>query len=86
MAISVQSGFQIGNIDPVDARLSVADESARLGFASDNVYEGLTVYLPLELKTQQMVLFCQHQETIPMYIHFTMGLHLPIYQQLPELL
>jgi len=44
MAISVQSGFQIGNIDPVDARLSVADESARLGFASDNVYEGLTVY------------------------------------------
>ena len=44
MAISVQSGFQIGNIDPIDARFVVADQTARLGFASDNVYEGLVVY------------------------------------------
>ena len=44
MAISVQSGFQIGNIDPVDARFAVADQAARLGFATDNVYEGLIVY------------------------------------------
>ena len=44
MAISVQSGFNIGNIDPIDARFTVADQSARLGFPVDNVYEGLIVY------------------------------------------
>ena len=44
MATSVQSGFTIGNIEPVDARFTVANESARLGFAEDNVYEGLIVY------------------------------------------
>ena len=44
MAISVQSGFQIGNIDPIDARFTVADQAGRLGFATDNVYDGLIVY------------------------------------------
>lgn len=44
MATSIQAGFQIGNNEPADARISVADQTARLGFASDNVYEGLVVY------------------------------------------
>ena len=44
MAISVQSGFAIGNIDPIDARFTVDNQAGRLGFAEDNVYEGLIVY------------------------------------------
>ena len=44
MATSIQAGFQIGNNEPADARISVANQTARLGFASDNVYEGLVVY------------------------------------------
>ena len=44
MAIILPSGFNITNVDPIDSRISVADASARLGFSTANVYEGLTVY------------------------------------------
>jgi hypothetical protein len=44
VAINLPSGFNILNTDPVDARITVADRSARLGFSSANVYEGLVVY------------------------------------------
>jgi hypothetical protein len=44
MAIILPSGFNITNVDPVDARFSVADQSTRLGFSAANVYEGLVVY------------------------------------------
>jgi len=42
--INLPSGFNILNTDSVDARITVADRSARLGFSSANVYEGLVVY------------------------------------------
>ena len=44
MAITLPGGFNITNNEPVDARITVADQSARLGFSSANVYEGLVVY------------------------------------------
>lgn len=44
MAINLPGGFNITNVDPIDARFSVRDEAARLGFSSANVYEGLVVY------------------------------------------
>jgi hypothetical protein len=44
MAIILPGGFQITNNEAVDSRLSVADQSARLGFSAANVYEGLLVY------------------------------------------
>lgn len=44
MAIILPSGFNITNVDPIDARFSVADQSARLGFSAANIYEGLIVY------------------------------------------
>lgn len=44
MAIVLPSGFNITNIEPVDARFTVANQSARLGFSSANIYEGLVVY------------------------------------------
>lgn len=44
MAINLPGGFNITNIDPIDARFSVSNEAARLGFSSANVYEGLVVY------------------------------------------
>jgi hypothetical protein len=44
MAIILPGGFNITNNEPVDARLTVADASARLNFSSANVYEGLLVY------------------------------------------
>lgn len=44
MAIILPSGFNITNSDPVDSRLSVANQAARLGFSAANVYEGLVVY------------------------------------------
>lgn len=44
MAIILPSGFNITNVDPIDARFSVADQTARLGFSAANVYEGLVVY------------------------------------------
>lgn len=44
MAIILPGGFNITNNEPVDARLTVANQAARLGFSSANVYEGLLVY------------------------------------------
>jgi len=44
MAIILPGGFQITNNEAVDSRVSVADQSARLGFSAANVYEGLLVY------------------------------------------
>ena len=44
MAIILPSGFNITNVDPIDARFSVSDQTARLGFSAANVYEGLVVY------------------------------------------
>ena len=44
MPINLPGGFNILNTDPVDARITVANSSARLGFSSANVYEGLVVY------------------------------------------
>jgi len=44
MAIILPSGFNITNVDPIDARFSVSDQAARLGFSAANVYEGLVVY------------------------------------------
>ena len=44
MAIILPGGFNITNSDPVDARISLADQSARYALSSANVYEGLQVY------------------------------------------
>ena len=44
MAIILPGGFQITNNEAVDSRISVADQTARLGFSAANVYEGLLVY------------------------------------------
>jgi len=44
VAINLPGGFSILNLDPIDARFVVADQSERLGFSSANVYEGLLVY------------------------------------------
>jgi len=44
MATILPSGFSITNVDPIDARFSVSNQAARLGFSAANVYEGLVVY------------------------------------------
>jgi hypothetical protein len=44
MAIILPGGFNITNSDPVDARITVADQTARLSFSVANVYEGLVVF------------------------------------------
>ena len=44
MAIILPGGFNITNSDPVDARFSLADQSARYALSLANVYEGLQVY------------------------------------------
>ena len=44
MAIILPSGFNITNVDPIDARFTVANQTALLGFSAANVYEGLVVY------------------------------------------
>jgi len=44
MAIILPSGFNITNNEAVDARFSLADQSARYGLSSANIYEGLIVY------------------------------------------
>jgi hypothetical protein len=44
VAINLPSGFNILNIDPIDSRFVVADQSELLGFSAANVYEGLLVY------------------------------------------
>jgi hypothetical protein len=44
MAIILPGGFNITNNEPVDARFSLADQSARYALSLANVYEGLQVY------------------------------------------
>ena len=44
MAINLPSGFNILNIDPIDSRFVVENQSELLGFSAANVYEGLLVY------------------------------------------
>lgn len=44
MAIVLPGGFDIKNNEPADARISLADQTARLGLSAANVYEGLVVY------------------------------------------
>ena len=44
MAIILPSGFNITNNDPIDARITLADQAARYALSSANVYEGLIVF------------------------------------------
>ena len=44
MPISVGDGFTVGNDQPVDARFTLANSTERFSLATDNVFEGLTVY------------------------------------------
>lgn len=44
MPYTLPQGFQIGNTDPIDSRITVADATARKGFSINNVFEGLIVY------------------------------------------
>lgn len=44
MAIILPGGFNITNNEAVDARFSLADQSARYALSPANVYEGLVVY------------------------------------------
>jgi hypothetical protein len=44
MAIILPGGFNITNNEPVDARISLADETTRYALSTANVYEGLQVY------------------------------------------
>jgi hypothetical protein len=44
MPIIIPAGFSVGNNEPIDSRVSVADATARKAFSPNNVYEGLLVY------------------------------------------
>ena len=44
MPIILPSGFNITNNEPVDARITLADDTARYALSPANVYEGLQVY------------------------------------------
>ena len=44
MAIILPSGFNITNSDPVDARFSLANQSARYALSAANIYKGLVVF------------------------------------------
>jgi hypothetical protein len=44
MAIILPGGFNITNSEPVDARFSLADQTARYALSAANIYEGLLVY------------------------------------------
>jgi hypothetical protein len=44
MPIILPAGFNVTSTEPVDARFSVANATARLGLSVANVYEGLIVY------------------------------------------
>ena len=44
MAIILPSGFNITNIDPIDARFTVTNQAARYALAPANIYPGLLVY------------------------------------------
>ena len=44
MAIDLIQGFNIGGVEPIDSRIVVADETARLAIQTFRAYEGLVVY------------------------------------------
>ena len=44
MPITLPSGFQITSRDPIDSRITVANQAERLGFSGINVYSGLIVF------------------------------------------
>lgn len=44
MAITLPSGFKITSKDPIDTRITVANQTARLGFSPNNIYNGLVVF------------------------------------------
>jgi len=44
MPIVLPSGFQITSTDPIDSRMTVANQAARLGFSEYNVFDGLIVF------------------------------------------
>jgi hypothetical protein len=44
MAVVVPSGFQVTSQDPIDSRITVVDQTARLALNEFNVYPGLIVY------------------------------------------
>jgi len=44
MAIILPSGFNITNSEPVDARFSLANQSARYALSAANIYKGLVVF------------------------------------------
>lgn len=44
MPIVLPAGFQITNNEPVDSRMTVADQAARLSFSQVNVFNGLLVF------------------------------------------
>jgi len=44
MPINLTTGFKVLNNEPIDTRVSVENQSARLGFNSLNAYEGMLVY------------------------------------------
>jgi len=44
MPIVLPSGFNVTSTEPVDARFSVANQAARLGISTANVYRGLLVF------------------------------------------
>ena len=44
MPIVLPAGFQITNNEPVDSRMTVADQAARLNFSAVNVFNGLIVF------------------------------------------
>ena len=44
MAVVVPAGFQVTSQDPIDSRITVVDQTARLALNEFNVYPGLIVY------------------------------------------
>jgi len=44
MAIILPGGFNITNVDPIDARFTVTNQAARYALAPANIYPGLLVY------------------------------------------
>ena len=44
MPIVLPAGFQITNNEPVDSRMTVADQAARLSFSPVNIFNGLLVF------------------------------------------
>ena len=44
MPIILPSGFNVTSVEPVDARFALANQAARLGLSTANVYKGLVVF------------------------------------------